>query len=131
MAKKSQKVFGKEYPDPTPVEVPFDFKHPDDLSTMIKRMVRTELSDAADRAGYETWDESQDFDMEEYPDGTPEFVSRYEYEEMENDDFFVEEETRRETARKARENEIENLKGQIAKLEDTLRVSSSGESPPP
>lgn len=61
---------GEELPDPTPVEVPAGFKAPESIQSMIARLVRTHVSDAAQRQGFESVDEANDFDVddEEFPE---------------------------------------------------------------
>lgn len=61
---------GEELPDPTPVEVPAGFKEPESLQSMIARLVRTHVSAAAERHGFETVDEANDFEVpdEEFPE---------------------------------------------------------------
>lgn len=61
-------VDGREYPDPVPMAPPIGYNEPPDLMSMIKRMVHHELfSRAVDEAGYETFDESDDFGIEDDP----------------------------------------------------------------
>jgi len=62
--------FGEELPDPTPVEVPAGFKEPESIQAMIARLVRTHVSDAAQRHGFESVEEANDFDVadEEFPE---------------------------------------------------------------
>lgn len=48
----------------TPVEVPVNWNPPETIEMTIARMVRSELSSAAQAAGFETLDEAYDFDMD-------------------------------------------------------------------
>lgn len=56
---------GNEVPDPTPVAIPAGFKVPETLQEQIKRLIRTSLSAAADEQGMETFEESEDFDIDD------------------------------------------------------------------
>lgn len=57
-----------ELPDSVPMEPPLGYRAPPDLTTMIKTMVRNELfMQEVARAGYETFEESDDFDIEDDP----------------------------------------------------------------
>lgn len=57
-----------EYPDPVPMEPPLGYTDPPDISQMIKQMVRNELlMSKLDAAGLETFEESDDFDVEDDP----------------------------------------------------------------
>lgn len=65
----------KEYPDPTPVEVPVRFRGVPSLQDDIRRMVRAEISRAASEQGFESFEEADDFDVD---DGEGEFITPYE-----------------------------------------------------
>lgn len=52
-----------EYPDPTPLEVPVGFKRPPTIQEMIAKMVRVSLE--AREAGMETFEEAEDFDVDD------------------------------------------------------------------
>lgn len=67
---------GRHIPDPTPVEIPTGVRTPLSLADEIKRYVRHELSIRADAAQYETFQEADDFDVEE--DDVEDWVSPYE-----------------------------------------------------
>lgn len=59
---------GKEYPDPVPFSVPLGYQAPPDLMTMIKQMVHSQVAQTIlDDAGMETFDEADDFDIEDDP----------------------------------------------------------------
>lgn len=80
---------GREIPDPTPVEVPLGYRRPEPLNQLIKRLVRTELSQQAELAGEDTWEEADDFDMD---DEDPDPLSEYELRDMDeefDDDYTV------------------------------------------
>lgn len=68
----------KEYPDPTPVEIPVHMKRPPTLQEQIQMFVRTELSRRADEVGLETFEEADDFDVGDSDD----LASPYEISEM-------------------------------------------------
>lgn len=54
-----------EYPDPRPVALPVGFKAPTPLEVMVRQIVRTTVSQAAGDSGRETFEEADDFDVEE------------------------------------------------------------------
>lgn len=56
---------GQEVPDPTPVEMPAGFKHPESLESQIRRLVRGAMSDASEQAGFESFDDADDFEIED------------------------------------------------------------------
>ena len=56
---------GWEIPDPTPVEIPAGFSRPESLEAMVQRMVRTRVSDIAAEEGFETFEEADDFEVDE------------------------------------------------------------------
>lgn len=70
--------YGRELPDPTPVEVPLAFSRPPTIQEMIKQYIRRELSNQAQDQGAETFEEADDFDVDE--DSDP--LSLYEIQEM-------------------------------------------------
>lgn len=53
------------------MEVPLRFRRPLTLQEEIKRYVREEASQAAERAGLESWEESQDFEVDDDEPLTP------------------------------------------------------------
>lgn len=63
---------GHEIPDPRPMTVPAGFKRPETLAEQIKRLVRNQISrEAADRE-METFEEADDFDVDdEFDPSTP------------------------------------------------------------
>lgn len=65
MRKSELDEHGRELLDPTPLALPTGFKRPETLSEQIQRMVRTHLSQAAAEQGFETFEESEDFDCGE------------------------------------------------------------------
>lgn len=56
---------GKEIPDPTPVEWPLGLSRPLSLQDEIKRFVRSELSRAAAADGFESFEEANDFEVDD------------------------------------------------------------------
>lgn len=61
---------GREYIDPTPVEWPVGVNIPESLEQKIARMVRTQVSDYALSQGAESFDEADDFDIDD-PEALP------------------------------------------------------------
>lgn len=60
----------KDKADPKPVEIPAELKRPETIEEKIKRIIRTELSAKATMEGEESYEESEDLDMDE-DDDTP------------------------------------------------------------
>lgn len=57
---------GHEVPDPSPLEIPSGFKRPDTLADQVARLVRSHrLAEAAAAAGAETFEESEDFEIDD------------------------------------------------------------------
>lgn len=69
-----------EIPDQTPVEMPLGYERPESIESMIARMVRS-VSEQAGREGAETFEEADDFDM----DDDSEIVSPYQMSQMEEE----------------------------------------------
>lgn len=63
MAKYNEK--GQEIPDPTPVSIPLGYGHPESLESIIARMVGVQISKQAAAKGYETFEEADDFDVQD------------------------------------------------------------------
>lgn len=59
---------GAEVPDPVPIELPAGFSIPETIAQSIQRLVRGAVSRAAHEQGLETFEESEDFDMDEEED---------------------------------------------------------------
>lgn len=55
---------GREQLDSEPLAASLDFKQPETLQQMLQRMVRSHVSAIAQTEGYETLEESMDFDVE-------------------------------------------------------------------
>lgn len=56
---------GEEIPDPKPMALPVGFERPEALVDTIRRLVRSEELASAAEAEMETFDEADDFDVEE------------------------------------------------------------------
>lgn len=56
---------GEELPDDTPIELPVKFKRPPSLQEQIQQMVRRELSEVAQSQGFESFEESDDFEVDD------------------------------------------------------------------
>lgn len=67
-----------EFPDPTPVEMPLGFRRPPTLQEEIQRIVRIQMSQQAQEHGFESFEEADDFEVDDDPDP----LSAYEVLEM-------------------------------------------------
>lgn len=56
---------GREIPDPTPIEVAPGAIRPESLTSIMQRMIRQHLSQAAEEHGFESLEEANDFDVGE------------------------------------------------------------------
>lgn len=56
---------GHEIPDPTPVALPSGFKRPETLAEQVQRLVRSSISRHAEAQGHETWEEANDFEVDD------------------------------------------------------------------
>lgn len=65
---------GREIPDPTPVEMPLNFKRPETIQEMIRRLVNVQNSD---ELGAETWEEANDFDVDDDVDFNTEYEEEF------------------------------------------------------
>lgn len=63
--KPNYNEYGEEILDQTPVAMPLKFKIPVPLSEKIRQMVREEVSQAAEENGLETFEEADDFEIED------------------------------------------------------------------
>lgn len=70
---------GEEILDSRPIEVPLNFQRPLTLQEEIRRMIAVEASHAADVAGLESFQEADDFEID---DEEEPFQSAYEITEM-------------------------------------------------
>lgn len=73
---------GHEVPDPTPVEWPAGVRRPETLTEQIQRLVRVQMSQFAEEQGLETFEEADDFDIDD-EEGAP--FSPYELTEMQEE----------------------------------------------
>lgn len=60
-------LMGQEVPDPTIVDPPLGYVQQPDLMELMRRMIRNELSQAIDQTEFETFEEADDFDIDEDP----------------------------------------------------------------
>lgn len=60
-----QTPYGHEVPDSTPVAIPAGFKRPETMEEIVKRMVRTQISREAAEKGEETFEEADDFEVDD------------------------------------------------------------------
>lgn len=58
---------GKEYGDPTPMAPPAHIGRAESNAEMIRRMIQNELSSRASMEGYESFEEAEDFDIDDDP----------------------------------------------------------------
>lgn len=56
---------GQFYPDPTPVAPPIGYVPEVSMFDRVRDMVRREMSKAADEQGFETFEEADDFDVDD------------------------------------------------------------------
>lgn len=70
MAKSEKRDPGMEYLDTTPVEVPLRFRNNPGEVDRIRRLVRDVMSEVAAEGGAETFEEANDFEVED-DDGLP------------------------------------------------------------
>lgn len=56
---------GRQLPDPRPVEWPTELKRPLSMADEIKRYVRLELSRRAEAVGVETFEDADDFEVDD------------------------------------------------------------------
>lgn len=56
---------GREIPDPRPMEMPLGMRKPESMEDMIRRYVRVEASRIAQQEGMESFEEADDFDVED------------------------------------------------------------------
>lgn len=56
---------GREIPDPNPIEIPAGMKRPETLAEQVQRLVKTSVSAYAAMHGHETFEEAEDFEIED------------------------------------------------------------------
>lgn len=54
---------GHEVGDPDPISLPAGFKIPETLAMQVQRLVRSHISRQAAEAGFETFEEAEDFEV--------------------------------------------------------------------
>jgi len=70
---------GREKPDPTPIAPPIGYKKQPSLHDQIRAMVRSEkLRMEAEMAGFETFEEADDFDVGDDLDPTSPYEEQFE-----------------------------------------------------
>lgn len=72
---------GREKPDPTPMAPPIGYQKTEPLHVRIKRMVQSELSQRAADEGFDTWEEDQDFDVDDDYDPSSPYEETFDPEE--------------------------------------------------
>lgn len=123
---------GRELPDPRPLEVPAGYKKPESLTEKIRRMVRTDVSEWASQRGAETFEEANDFEIEE--DDALEHPTHHElHEEVVNEQLRVIEEKKRDDHRRravrAKERAREEEAGSEGFQEETDRSADGDDIP--
>lgn len=58
---------GQEVPDPTIIEPPLGYIQQPDLMELMRRMIRSTLTEAIDQQEFETFEEADDFDVADDP----------------------------------------------------------------
>lgn len=73
LEKRAQDPAGRrEYLDPTPISPPVGFVKPRHIIDDIREMVRTEMSRRAEDGGFDSFEDAEDFDIDdEYDPTTP------------------------------------------------------------
>lgn len=56
---------GHEVPDPRPMSIPSGFKRPESLAEQVQRLVARGISDYAAARGGESWEEANDFEVDD------------------------------------------------------------------
>lgn len=118
---------GREVIDPKPLAIPAGFQRPETLAEQVQRLVQRQVSEAAMLAGEETWEEANDFDIDEDFDPTTPWETIYDPElgrEVSPAEFkehwpHIKEEMARNLRNRYRLEEIERLERQaLDRLED-------------
>lgn len=60
-------INGHEVPDPTIVDPPLGYIRQPDLMELMRRMIRSELSTVVENTEYESFEEADDFDIDDDP----------------------------------------------------------------
>lgn len=114
---------GHEVLDTTPIERPVGWTRPPTMQEMIQRYVREEVSRAAAQAGEESFEEAEDFDVDDDPD----LKGRYDVDEGLAP--WKEEEARKEALDAAEAELVKRHEQRIAAIEKRRR--QLGETLPP
>lgn len=61
---------GHEVPDQEPVHIPAGFRRPESLAEQVQRLVRGAISRQAELAGHESFEEAEDFDVDDESEPT-------------------------------------------------------------
>lgn len=61
----AQDADGHELPDPRPLVMPSGFRRPETLAEQVQRLVRTHISRQAQEQGEESFEEAEDFDIDD------------------------------------------------------------------
>lgn len=69
---------GRELPDDVPMAPPVGYSVGPSLADFVQRMIRTEVSRHAAEASYETFEESEDFEIDDDPLDPTSVLSEYE-----------------------------------------------------
>lgn len=76
----------KEIPDGTRVELGVPRRRPNSLADDLKRFIRDEVSRQAEQQAFETFEEADDFEVDDEP---PDPISRYEMSELQEEAEYV------------------------------------------
>lgn len=70
--REGRRVVGKEYPNPVPMEAPIGFVPMKPLHEQIREMVLREIGSQAEREGFESAEEAEDFEIgDDYDPASP------------------------------------------------------------
>lgn len=72
---------GREIPNPIPAEIPLNFRRPPTLQEQIKMYVRRELSMQAADDGHETFEEADDFEVDDDYDPSSPYEENFDVEQ--------------------------------------------------
>lgn len=125
---------GKEYPDSVPLSPPVGFEAPDTLETIVARLMRSrEFAAALDRAGIETPEEGDDFDVddEDYDPRFPEtiFEAYFEAKSRRQEQAAAKAEASRKASADLVSEEAPVKSEQTPKGEEALKVDTGKEGP--
>lgn len=60
-------LMGQEVPDPTIIDPPLGYVPQPDLMELMRRMIRREMSEIVENTEFETFEEADDFDVDDDP----------------------------------------------------------------